>query len=143
MEPRSIVGKPDWPLNVFHGRQLRLEQQFKEEGTVLTGFKFLWLVVQHIDKVERLEESHYSHALRTTGRVELLDKVKSTSPAVAKELSQQVLFRVEIGSKVLKKVGFCSLQIIGLDTVDALGELSEADEVVYLRLDDVRVFEVV
>ena len=86
--------------------------------------------MQHVNHEEHFHEAHHAHALRTSGSIELLSKVKSGSIAMTDISLQSIGILLEIRAEIFQKVRLGSLKVVRLDSIDGLRIDSEGDQVV-------------
>ena len=86
--------------------------------------------MKHVNHEEHLHEAHHTHALRTSGGVELLSKVKSGSVFMTDISLQSIGILFEIRAEIFQEVRLGSLKVVRLDSIDCLRVDSEGDQVV-------------
>ena len=86
--------------------------------------------MKHVNHEEHLHEAHHTHALRTSGSIELLSKVKSGSIAMTDISLQSIGILLEIRAEIFQEVCLGRLKVVRLDSIDCLRIDSEGDQVV-------------
>ena len=83
------------------------------------------LVMQRIEHKEHFHKAHHTHALRASGCVKLLAKVKSAAIGMANVGPKEVSIFVKLCAEVIQEVRLGCLEVVRLDSVHCLWVVSE------------------
>lgn len=88
--------------------------------------------MKRIQHEEHLDEAHDTHSLCSSRSVQLLTEVEAAAILMAKVGTEEVGICIKFRSEIFQEVRFCSLKVVGLDSVDCLGVATERNHVVDL-----------